>query len=247
MHADSRLEGRRAVITGGGSGIGAAIGRAFAQAGARVVLAGRRVDALGAVVRDIGDAAFAAPCDITVESDVAALFAQAEAMMGGIDVLVNSAGAFTGGRIDTMELTEWERVMSVNVTGMFLCSREAFRAMLPLGKGRIINIGSLAGSRAREGSIAYTTSKHAVQGLTQALALDGRDHGISVSCLNPGNTAVERRSNGRATTGTSDVVEPLMAASLVAELAVTMAAMPEHATLLEATILPVMQPFIGRG
>lgn len=241
------LQGLRAVVTGGGSGIGRAIATAFAAEGAAVLIAGRSPDRLDEAAAAIGHGASAVPADVTSEDDVRRLFDIACADDVRLDVLVNSAGAFAGGVVDDLSLSDWRTVMDVNVTGAFLCSREAFRRMRPRGGGRILTIGSIAGSRAREHSAAYTTSKHAVWGLTQALALDGRDDGIAVTCLNPGNTWVERRPDGVAVAGRDEGPEPMMSAEHVARLAVLTAALPPDVTMLEATILPVAQRYVGRG
>ncbi|WP_217645316.1 SDR family oxidoreductase [Nocardioides terrae] len=241
------MHGLRAVITGGGSGIGRAIATAFAREGAEVLISGRSAERLEAAAAEIGSGVRAVPTDVTVEADVRRLFEIACADGARLDVLVNSAGAFAGGVVDDLSLEDWQTVMDVNVTGTFLCSRQAFRHMRPHGRGRILTIGSIAGSRVREHSAAYSTSKHAVWGLTQALALDGRDDGIAVTCLNPGNTLVERRADGVAVAGRDLGPEPMMATDHVARLAVLTAALPPDVTLLEATLLPVAQRYVGRG
>lgn len=240
------LRGRLSIVTGGGSGIGRAIAAAFAAAGAQVLVSGRSAPKLERTADELGPAVRAVAADVTDEDDVRRLFATA-AELGGVDVLVNSAGAFAGSVVDDLTLAQWRNVMDVNVTGTFLCAREAFRQMRPRGGGRIINVGSIAGTRAREHSTAYATSKHAVWGLTQALALDGRDDGIAVSCLNPGNTAVERRADTVAAAGRAEGPEPMMDAAQVARLALLMATVPSDVNLLEATVLPIAQRYLGRG
>jgi len=237
----------RAVVTGGGSGIGRAIATAFAREGAEVIITGRSAERLEQAAAGIGHGVRAVPADVTAEDDVRRLFDAACADGARLDVLVNSAGAFAGGVVDDLALSDWQRVMDVNVTGTFLCSREAFRRMRPHGRGRVINIGSIAGSRVREHSAAYSASKHAVWGLTQAFAVDGRDDGLAVTCLNPGNTLVERRADGVAVAGRDLGPEPMMSAEDVARLAVMTAALPADVTLLEATLLPVSQRYVGRG
>jgi NAD(P)-dependent dehydrogenase (short-subunit alcohol dehydrogenase family) len=131
-------------------------------------------------------------------------------------------------------------VIGVNLTGPFLCTREAFRIMKRQGGGRIINVSSISAQRVRPRSAPYSASKHGVWGLTQVTALEGRDHNIAASCLYPGNTRVERFSQ------TTDQ-EANMSVDELAQAAVWMALMPPHVTMLEATVLPIMQPFIGRG
>jgi NAD(P)-dependent dehydrogenase (short-subunit alcohol dehydrogenase family) len=241
------LRDRRAIVTGGGTRIGRAVASAFVAAGAEVILAGRSADVLRRTAGDLGLAVRAVPTDVTDEEDVRRLFEVATEDGDRVDVLVNSAGVFAAGVVDDLSLAQWRTVMEVNVTGTFLCAREAFRHMRAAGGGRVINVGSIAGSRAREHSAAYATSKHAVWGLTQALALDGRDDGIAVSCLNPGNTAVERRADGVAAAGRPEGPEPMMAVAQVARLALLMATVPPDVNLLEATMLPVAQRYLGRG
>jgi NAD(P)-dependent dehydrogenase (short-subunit alcohol dehydrogenase family) len=243
------LEGTVAIVTGGGSGIGKAIARGLAEAGAIVTIIGRDGSRLQKAASDIGGQVASAVGDVTDEADVRRIFGDVlERHDGRIDLVVNSAGAFDGAPFDRLELDAWRRVMDVNVTGAFLCAREGFRAMKASGRpGRIINIGSVSGSRPRHDSSAYTTSKHALWGLTQSIALDGREHGITASCLNPGNTAVERRAHGHAAAGRDEGVEPLMEVEDVARLAVLMASVPPDVNVLEATILPIRQAYLGRG
>jgi len=155
-------------------------------------------------------------------------------------VLVNNAGAFDGGPLDELSLEAWNKVLAVNLTGPFLCTRAAFRIMKKQGGGRIINVSSISAQRVRPRSAPYSASKHGVWGLTQVTALEGRDHNIAASCLYPGNTRVERSS---ATTS----AEPNMSVDELAQAAVWMALMPPHVTMLEATVLPIKQAFIGRG
>lgn len=240
------LQGRTAIVTGGGSGIGRAIAAAFAAEGANVVIAGRSPDRLQAAADDLGDRVTAIPTDITDEDEVAALFTAAVGRHGTVDVLVNSAGAFAGDVTDEQDVAAFRQVLDTNVVGTFLCAREAFRHMRGRG-GRIINIGSIAARRARAQSTAYSASKHAVWGLTQALALDGRDDGIVVSCLNPGNTLVERRATSGAQSGRSEGAEPMMAVDEVARIAVLMATLDPEINLLEALVLPDTQAYVGRG
>jgi NAD(P)-dependent dehydrogenase (short-subunit alcohol dehydrogenase family) len=238
------LEGRTAIVTGGGSGIGRAIASAFAAEGAHVVIAGRSPDRLHAAATALG--VTAVPTNVTDEDEVAGLFAATVERHGSIDVLVNSAGAFAGDLTDEQDVAAFRHVRDTNVVGTFVCAREAFRHMRGRG-GRIINIGSIAARRVRAQSTAYSASKHAVWGLTQALALDGRDDGIVVSCLNPGNTLVERRASSAAQSGRSEGTEPMMAVEEVARVAVLMATLDPEINLLEALVLPDTQAYVGRG
>lgn len=243
----NEMVGRTAIVTGGGSGIGYSIAQAYVEAGAYVIIAGRSAGRLEKSAKELGSNVRAVVTDVTNEDDVRLLFEAAAEHSGAVDVLVNCAGAFEGSVVDDLSLAAWRTVLDVNVTGVFLCAREAFRYMRPRGEGRIINIGSIAGSRPRENSTAYAASKHAVWGLTQALSLDGRADGIVVSCLNPGNTQVERRANAVAGTGLDEGPEPMMAPEQVGRLALLMATLPPDVNILEATMLPVAQRYVGRG
>src|SRR5690606_12979854 len=231
------LRGRRAVVTGGGSGIGRETALQFARSGADVVVIGRRrapleetrslVDGEGCVVP--------VEADVADEDSVSAAFGQIDDAIGGCDILVNCAGAFGGGPITEMSPQEWRQVLDVNLFGTYLCSREAFRRMVIHGGGRIINVASIAGLRPRSNSTAYSASKAAVQGFSRALALEGRGHGISVTVVNPGNTAVERRSGGATSTGDFAGSEPLISTTDVARTIVLAATLEPGATLLDAT------------
>jgi NAD(P)-dependent dehydrogenase (short-subunit alcohol dehydrogenase family) len=243
------LRGAVSIVTGGGSGIGKAIARGLSEAGASVTITGRSPERLQKAAQEIGQGVRTVAADVASEPDVQRLFEDVlGAHDGRLDLLVNSAGAFGGARIDELEIDVWRHVLDVNVTGAFLCTREAFRAMRERGLGgRIINIGSTSGARARHHSAAYTTSKHALVGLTACTALDGREFGIVASCLNPGNTDVERRRDGRPKADRDGGVEPLMDAQDVADVALLMASLPRDVNLLDATILPVDQLYLGRG
>ncbi|WP_439815354.1 SDR family oxidoreductase [Zavarzinia sp. CC-PAN008] len=242
------LEGKVALVTGASSGIGEAIAVAYAAEGAKVVIAARRADRLDQVAQRIADAGgdvLTVTADLTDEFQVLALFAALMTAHGQLDLLVNNAG-LGGGQmpIEERSLENWRSVMSVNIDACFLCAREAFRIMKPQGGGRIINIGSISSQRPRANSTPYTTSKFAIRGLTQSLALDGREHGIAVSALHPGNTDSEIWGDYRdVATG----VEGMMSRDDLARIAVLMAALPPEMNVLEATALPVKQPFIGRG
>ena len=242
---------RVAVVTGAGSGIGAATARALAADGWAVVLAGRRADALAAVAT--GDRMEAVPTDVTDETAVRALFDRAVARFGRVDLLFNNAG--TGGPardIDEVPLAEWQAVVALNLTGAFLCLREAFRVMRrqdPRG-GRIINNGSLAAHAPRPRSIAYTATKHAVTGLTRATALDGRVFDIACGQIDIGNAATpltERMAQGVPQADGSVLPEPRMAADDVAKAVVYMANLPLDANVLTMTVMASKMPFVGRG
>ena len=241
-----QLQDKVAIVTGGGSGIGKGIARAYADEGCTVVIAGRTVPRLQASAEDLrgsGSDIVAIPTDVTDEAQVKALFEQTMEQFGRLDILVNSSGAFDGGPVDSISLASWNNVIGANLTGPFLCIREAFPIMKQAGCGRIINIGSISAQRSRMNSSPYTTSKFGIWGLTQATALEGRSYGIAVSCLHPGNTMVERRVGS----GSESDAEPMFATENIARVALLMATLPPEANLLEAIVLPVTQLYLGRG
>ncbi len=243
---DTTLRGKVALVTGASKGIGAGIAVALARRGCRVVLTARRQDALQRVVTGINDAGGVAEAiagDVTSESDVEQLFAQVVERYGRLDILVNNAGMAISGRIDELSLADWLQVQAVNVTGVFLCSRAAARIMKPQKSGKIINIGSISGQMPRPKSAPYTTSKFAVSGMTKALALELRPFNIAVSCIHPGNVMTDIWE------GSPEVPERegVMAVVDVAEVVATMAALPATVNMFETVILPVSQPYLGRG
>jgi NAD(P)-dependent dehydrogenase (short-subunit alcohol dehydrogenase family) len=245
-----QLDGKVAIITGGGSGIGKGIAKAFADEGCSVVIAarnGERLNAAAAELSSVGATVIAVPTDVTNEDQVISLFAKTMDQFGRLDVLVNNSGAFDGGPVEDLTLEQWQTVIDVNVTGPFLGSREAFKIMKKQGGGRIINIGSIAAQKPRHSSSPYTTSKHAVWGLTQSLALEGRDHNIAVSALHPGNVMVERRGNGKSATGRDEGPEPLISTEDMGRTALLMATLPDGSNMLEAIVLPLGQDYLGRG
>jgi len=245
-----QLDGKVAIITGGGSGIGKGIAKAFADEGCSVVIAarnGERLNAAAAELSSDGATVIAVPTDVTNEDQVISLFAKTMDQFGRLDVLVNNSGAFDGGPVEDLTLEQWQTVIDVNVTGPFLGSREAFKIMKKQGGGRIINIGSIAAQKPRHSSSPYTTSKHAVWGLTQSLALEGRDHNIAVSALHPGNVMVERRGNGKSATGRDEGPEPLISTEDMGRTALLMATLPDGSNMLEAIVLPLGQDYLGRG
>jgi NAD(P)-dependent dehydrogenase (short-subunit alcohol dehydrogenase family) len=246
------MEMRVAVVTGAGSGIGAASARALAADGWAVVVAGRRPAALAAVAAS-GPAMEPVPTDVTNEDAVRALFDRAVARFGRVDLLFNNAG--TGGRArdpDQISLAEWQAMVAVNLTGSFLCIREAFRVMKaqePRG-GRIINNGSLSAYAPRPGSIAYTATKHAVTGLTKSAALDGRAYDIACGQIDIGNAATElteRMSAGVRQADGGVRPEPRMDVEDVARAVVYMAGLPLDANVATMTVLATKMPFVGRG
>jgi len=245
-----QLDGKIAIVTGGGTGIGKGIAKAFVDEGCSVVIAARNQNRLQAAADELsvnGGTVVAIATDVTDEEQVADLFAKTMDQFGKLDILVNNSGAFDGGPVEDLTMEQWQRVMQVNVTGPFLGSREAFKIMKKQGGGRIINVGSIAAQKPRHSSSPYTTSKHAVWGLTQSLALEGRDHGIAVSALHPGNVAVERRADGKSATGRDEGPEPLISTADMGRTALLMATLPPDANMLEAIVLPLGQDYLGRG
>ena len=241
-----QLEGKVALVTGAGTGIGKGIARAFAQEGAALVLASRNREALeetAAEARGLGAAALVVPTDVTDEGQVAALFAEIMAGHGRLDILINNSGTFDGGPIESLSLEAWRRVLDVNLTGPFLCAREALRIMKRQGGGRIINIGSISAQMCRPNAAPYNTTKHGLVGLTKSLALEGREYNVVASVLHPGNVLTERR----AASGAVADQEPMMTVDELAMTCVTMAALPLHVNMLEAIVLPTMQKYLGRG
>ena len=244
------LDGEVAIITGGGSGIGKGIASAFAGEGCSVVIAARdaeRLERAAEEIRSSGGEALAVKTDVTDEMSVEALFAAVTERFGRLDILVNNSGIVAGGEIGDIPIDRWDEVMAVNVRGVFLCTRAAFRIMKAQGGGRIINIGSISSDRPREDSAPYTTSKHAVTGLTRSTALDGRPYGISCGQLNPGNTLVEWRADLQGRPGMNLSVEPMVQVKDMARGALYMASLPPEANALELTVLPVAQEYVGRG
>lgn len=245
-----KLDGKVAVITGGGTGIGKAIAGAFAAEGCDLVLAARNAERLQVSADEIAKAGvrtLAVPTDVASEADVIALFERAMAEFGRVDILVNNAGVIDGDPIDKLTLEKWRATFSVNVDGLMMCTREAFKIMKAQGGGRIINIGSVAADRPREWSAPYTSSKHAVTGLTKSTALDGREYGISCGQLNPGNTWVERRADGRSASGKDMGAEPMVETVDMANAALFMATLPPEANVLEMTVIPTTMTYLGRG
>lgn len=234
-----------AIITGASSGIGASVARCFAKRGARLVLAARRADRLNALAAELeadGCKVIARPTDVTQEDDVVALFAEAEAF-SPVTLLVANAGIAVHQPTVTGTLDQWRAVIDVNLTAAFLCGREALRVMQPRRRGRIINIGSLSAQIPRPDTIAYTASKFGLEGVTRSLALDGRSHGITASIIHPGSTISELVGDQALRTPSDRTMEP----GHVAELIAAMAAVPDEINVLSATILPISQPFLGRG
>ena len=247
---------RTAVVTGAGSGIGKAVAIGLLQHDYRVALVGRRRDALEATAAAAGEAgarALIAPADVSDPASVQTLFTLVAAEFGRLDVLFNNAGAGSfATSIEDVSFEQWQRLIDVNVTGVFLCTQEAFRIMKtqdPRG-GRIINNGSISGQVPRPLSAPYTASKHAVTGLTKSTALDGRRYDIACSQIDLGNAATEMVS--AMATGVMQAngelgIEPLMELEHVVKAVVYMADLPLNANVQFMTLMATKMPFIGRG
>lgn len=232
------------IITGASSGIGRETAEYFLAHGWRVGLIARRADTLAEVVHE---KAVHLPCDVTDEAAVDAAFAA----FGQLDVLFNNAGMFgPQTTIDQISLEDWKQVIDVNLTGMFLCARAAFRQMrnqTPQG-GRIINNGSISAYTPREGSICYTTTKHGVSGLTKTLSLDGRAFDIACGQIDIGNARTDLVLNLEKTRAAQGL-EPLpsMAVLDVARSVFHMATLPLEANVQSMMVMATKMPHIGRG
>lgn len=245
-----------AVVTGAGSGIGKAAALALVADGWHVVLAGRRLQPLLDVVAESAAPmrALAVPADVSQEASVVALFDATLRKFGRVDMLFNNAGTSSppGVLLEDLTLTQWQGVVNVNLTGMFLCLRQAFRVMkaqLPMG-GRIINNGSISATTPRPNSIAYTSTKHAVSGLTKTASLDGRKYNIAVGQIDIGNAATDmtqRMRTGILQANGSVMVEPVMDVSIVGQSIVYMANLPLAANVMFHTVMATQMPFAGRG
>ncbi|PRB07462.1 short-chain dehydrogenase [Microbacterium sp. MYb72] len=247
-------KGRIAVVTGAGSGIGRAVARAMLEDGFCVALAGRREEALRETADGHADA-LVVPTDVTVESEVEALFDRVVAEWGRVDVLFNNAGAF-GPTASAAEISpaDWRRTLDVNLTGSLLCAGAAMRAMIaqqPSG-GRIINNGSISAQVPRPLSVAYTVSKHAITGLTRSIDLDGRPHGISAGQIDIGNARTSIMSeigvgDGALQADGSRRVEPTFDVADAARAVLFMAQLPAEANVASLTVAASGMPYGGRG
>ena len=251
MSTDDRV----AIITGAGSGIGKRTALAFLQGGYAVALAGRREEALQGTAAESAaqSRALVVPTDVTDASAVEALFAATEKAFGRVDVLFNNAGRGAPGvPLEELTVEQWKDVVDVNLTGAFLCTREAFRIMKrqdPMG-GRIINNGSISAQVPRPNSAPYTATKHAMTGLTRSTSLDGRKYNIACGQVDIGNAATEmtdRMKEGVPQANGTLMAEPRMDADDVARAVLHMASLPLEANIQFMTIMSTTMPYIGRG
>jgi NAD(P)-dependent dehydrogenase (short-subunit alcohol dehydrogenase family) len=245
---------RFAVITGAGSGVGRAAALALLSDGYGVALAGRRRDALEetASMTNAGQS-LVVPTDVSDPAAVAALFGTVKESFGRLDVLFNNAGGnVPSTNFGDFTFEMWKSVVDVNLNGMFLCANAAFRIMRdqsPQG-GRIINNGSISAHAPRPGSVAYTSTKHAVTGLTKTIALDGRKYDIACGQIDIGNAATpmtRRMANGVPQANGSNEIEPTMDVENVGRSILFMANMPADANALFLTVMATKMPFVGRG
>jgi NAD(P)-dependent dehydrogenase (short-subunit alcohol dehydrogenase family) len=253
MSADTT---KTAIVTGAGSGVGKAAALALLADGWQVVLAGRRPDPLNDVIAESGvpgDQALAQPTDVTDEAAVKNLFDTTSQRFGRIDMLFNNAGVNAPGiPLEELTLDQWRNVVDINLTGMFICTQAAFRAMkdqTPQG-GRIVNNGSISAYAPRPFSSPYTATKHAVLGLTKSSALDGRKYNIAVGQIDIGNAATEmaeRMAKGVPQANGEVVPEPLMDVNHVGQAVKDMANLPLASNIQFMTIMATKMPFIGRG
>jgi NAD(P)-dependent dehydrogenase (short-subunit alcohol dehydrogenase family) len=245
-----------ALVTGAGSGIGKAAALALLAGGWQVVLAGRRLQPLRDVVAMSGapERALAVAADVTQEASVVALFDAAVQKFGRVDVLFNNAGtsAPPGVLLEDLSLADWQKVVDINLTGMFLCLRQAFRVMKaqsPMG-GRIINNGSISATTPRPNSVAYTATKHGVSGLTKTASLDGRKYSIAVGQIDIGNAATDMTQamqTGILQANGSRAIEPVMDVAIVGQSVLYMANLPLQANVMFHTVMATNMPFAGRG
>jgi NAD(P)-dependent dehydrogenase (short-subunit alcohol dehydrogenase family) len=248
-----------AIVTGAGSGIGKQTALAFLQEGYSVALAGRRKAPLEMTAAESGKASsrsLVVPTDVADPDAVHNLFAQAREAFGRIDVLFNNAGIFGPSVLfEDIPYKEWKAVVDINLTGTFLCAREAFKIMKsqqPMG-GRIINNGSISAHAPRPNSAPYTTTKHAITGLTKSLSLDGRKYDIACCQIDIGNAATDlintimQEGKGAAQADGSVAVEPSLDLNHVARAIAHMASLPLEANVQFMTIMATKMPFIGRG
>ena len=245
-----------ALVTGAGSGIGRAVASVLVRNDYRVVLAGRRMEALQKTI-EIANVdqshALTVAADVSDPASIRALFQRVEEVFGRLDLLFNNAGAgIPTAPLEDVSYEQWQQVVQTNLTGSFLCTQEAFRLMkrqVPQG-GRIINNGSLSAHVPRPSSAPYTATKHAVTGLTRSTSLDGRQYNIACGQIDIGNAATEmaaKMAEGVPQADGSIRSEPLIDVSLVADAVLYMANLPLEANVQFMTVMATKMPFIGRG
>ena len=248
--------GRVAIITGGGSGIGKASALALAQDGYSVAIAGRRLDVLEKTMDEAGSERkniIVVQTDVGDPNAVKGLFESTLAAFGRLDVLFNNAGGGAPKKLfEDLSYSDWQNVVDANLTGTFLCSQEAIRIMKnqnPMG-GRIINNGSISAHTPRPDSAPYTATKHGVSGLTKSISLDGRKYNIACGQIDIGNAATnmtERMNNGVPQADGTTMVEPRFDVEHVAETVLYMSNLPLDTNVQFVTIMATKMPYIARG
>ena len=249
-------ESKVAIVTGAGTGIGKAVASALLAAGYRVALAGRRPEPLQAVVAASGAPAaraIAVPTNVADPASVSALFAKTREAFGRLDLLFNNAGVGAPPvNLEDLTFEQWKNVVDINLTGVFLCTQEAIRMMKsqnPRG-GRIINNGSISAHAPRPNSAPYTSTKHAITGLTKSTSLDGRKYDIACGQIDIGNAHTDlaaRMAQGVPQANGQIAVEPLMDVSNVASAVLYMASLSLDANVQFLTVMATKMPFVGRG
>ena len=252
MASDAKV----AVVTGAGSGIGRAVALALLTEGYAVVLAGRRKEPLEETAKQAkaaGSRALAVPTDVSDPASIRALFAKTRQTFGRLDLLFNNAGIGAPAiPLEDLTYEQWKSVVDTNLSGAFLCTQEAFKIMKsqqPRG-GRIINNGSISAHAPRPNSAPYTTTKHAITGLTKSTSLDGRKYDIACGQIDIGNAATEmtaRMKQGVPQANGSIAVEPTIDPEHIARAVVYMASLPPDANVQFITVMATKMPFIGRG
>ena len=252
MEKDQKIS----IVTGAGTGVGKSASLALADEGWTIVLAGPRKDPIEAVANEIksrGGNALAIATDTSDTKSVKGLFEETKRAFGRLDLLFNNAGTNAPGvSLEDLSFEQWTNVVNVNLTGVFLCTQEAFRLMkaqTPMG-GRIINNGSISAHVPRPGSAPYTATKHAVTGLTRSTSLDGRKYNIACGQIDIGNALTEmaaRMTKGVPQADGSIQVEPVMDVANVGKTVAHMASLPMEANVQFVTVMATNMPFIGRG
>lgn len=237
-----QLEGKVAIVTGSSIGIGKGIAQAFAEEGANLVIVARSQGKLNLAANELSSKdvrVLAVPTDVGQEAQVVALFEKTMQEFGHLDILVNNAGVYEEAPIEETSFEMWQRTLNTNLTGPFLCTREAMKIMKRQPGGRIINIGSIAAQMPRPNAVSYNCAKIGIVALTKTTALEGRPFGVVASCIHPGNVATAQMAESPK--------EPMMSVDDLVKAVLTMATMPPHVNMLEAIVLPTVQPYLGRA
>ena len=250
-------EGKIALVTGGGTGVGLGIARGLASEGYTVVITGRRADVIDKAAAELhaetGATVRAIPCDVGDPARVEALFSTIRQEFGRLDLLVNNAGSNVPAvPMEEVTFEQWSSIVAANLTGAFLCTQQAFKLMKaqePKG-GRIINNGSISATTPRPNSAPYTATKHAISGLTKSTALDGRKHDIACGQIDIGNAATDmtsKMSSGVLQPSGELAPEPTMPVGHVSDAVIYMASLPLDANVLSMTVMATKMPLVGRG